>query len=547
MLEKQITEEELEIVETLSHPRALAECLFSDGRNLSLFEEDKFIEIRMGQYPLLSYEYMIAEDPQLPEKENFERRKKAGEICVLGGRLFGKTWTVEKIDFCEYAFWAKNETAGFSSFDDLHLKGVLDEMYNVWQIHPILKIIKQRIVRSPHYLFVTKNGVTIEGINMKTSAGSSAGDQFLQKHFERLWIEEKSKENDIVKRKRIASKSEIGCIFREAGMTDFVKNSPAGEVFHDLKQSWKILNLPQYVNPNYDRKQEEEEIKLYGGRHSLGFRIYVDGEVVEDGETVFDMATVRDLCYPHKKDGDLDEKRTVKHIEFTKKNVEKYRQSLILVRPGNVDKIFVCADIGKQGGITEIIIVAKIKERYNYLYNITLRNIPKPETEKILKQCLYILNAEYLALDSTGGMGEAIFLDFQEDPTIPNDSLIWVAFNENVPIGLEYDDKGNVAKKNGKPVEKLMNAVDWSIQRACHILYSGLIFLPYDGRLDEQLDKVIAIVSKVGNILYHCVAPENHLWQAFQVFFIAQWLWEYGAVKKTNKPSLNEQHCKTGI
>ena len=70
----------------------------------------------MVQIPLLSFEYLIDDDPNLTEKDNFSRKKNAGDIIVLGGRLFGKSWTVEKLDFLIYTFHAENEPAGFTSF-----------------------------------------------------------------------------------------------------------------------------------------------------------------------------------------------------------------------------------------------------------------------------------------------------------------------------------------------------------------------------------------------------------------------------------------------
>lgn len=96
-IETNITERELDFYETLHYPVALAECLFSGKEleasdNLAIFNED-FAEIRLHQYPLLSFEYLLGYDSNLSAKENFQLREGAATIYVLGGRKYGK---------CEY-------------------------------------------------------------------------------------------------------------------------------------------------------------------------------------------------------------------------------------------------------------------------------------------------------------------------------------------------------------------------------------------------------------------------------------------------------------
>ena len=504
MLEDTINQQQLDMVEVLYHPRGFAETMFSVGDNLTLFDPDKFLEIRMAQIPLLGFDHLIDYDSKLNEKQNFARRERAGNIAVFGGRNWGKTFIVEQLDFNQYAVCTENENAGFSSFDYGHLSGVLDKMHLVWMKHPIISSFCERAIRGD-YQFSTKFGITIEGINMKVSAGASAGDGFFQKHLKRLWVEEASMESDIVYDKRADSKHEIGIIERLAGMTNFVRNSPAGTVFYEPKEAYRVVNLPQFCNPNYDERQDQERIKKWGGKEASGYKIFVKGEVCEDGENVFDMKDVRGLCYPHTSKGELDEKRTIKHIEITKKKFIKFKNYLSLIRPTNADTLYVAADIGQKGGITEIILIAGTKEKFKYLYNITLINLTKPQQYDIFKHIVQTVNVDYLALDSTGGTGEAIYSDMQVDKVFKNVKLIWVAFNSNVPIGIDLDDNGNPIRKGGKIQEKMVNSVTQSVTRLCHLFYNALIFLPYDSRLDEQLDKVVSLVSKATHkVLYKC-------------------------------------------
>ncbi len=51
------------------------------------------------------------------------------------------------------------------------------------------------------------------------------------------------------------------------------------------------------------------------------------------------------------------------------------------------------------------------------------------------------------------------------------------------------------------------------MSRLCYLLYSSLIFLRLDYKLDEQLDAVVAVV-RGNNISYQCASDEDHLWQS---------------------------------
>jgi hypothetical protein len=99
MLEK-ITEEELGFMESLHYPVATVETLFSDFNNLSQFEEEKFGNLRIYQYPFLSFESVIDEKIAIEnltreelEKTQFNLRKGVGDVYNFGARKYGK---------CEY-------------------------------------------------------------------------------------------------------------------------------------------------------------------------------------------------------------------------------------------------------------------------------------------------------------------------------------------------------------------------------------------------------------------------------------------------------------
>lgn len=537
MLIEKIKEEELEFYETLCDPIALNECMFSNADNLADFNE-KFIDIRPGQPPMLSFEYLLDEDPNLTEKENFTMREHAGSIYSFSGRLIGKTWAIEELDLCSYTIHGKNERAGFTSFDAFHIKGVWEKVIPAWDFHPILSFFVRRLIRSP-YSLVTKRGLSIEGINMNLVTGARAGDQFFQKHFKKLYIEEGGKENQIVFDKRVDSRHELGCVERVSGMTNITGSSPAGKTMK-IKPKELVMNAPQYINPNFDEKTKEEAIVKYGGEQSIGYKVFVEAEIISEGISALDMERIRRLCYPHKKDGSLDEKNTIKNFEIDKEHFGRYASLLVVERPVNADKLVICADVGNLGGTSEFIVLSEINKKWRYLYNITFRNLATKEQYLISKYLIKRLTPNYIAVDATDAGGRDLSDDLWDDKelNLKKEQIIRVGFNENIEVGIEKDSEGKPIREAGKVIKKFENTTVWSVQKLCELLYDGKIFLPLDYKLDEQLDSVIA-VSRGNTISYECATTENHLWQAFQVFAILHFLIEYSGYSKAENEAKN--------
>lgn len=525
MIER-LTEEELGLMENLYYPLAAAECLFSDYDNLASMDDKNFAHVRLGQYPLLSYEYIYDDEPDLSEKQNFQIRKGAGDTYCMGGRLFGKTLLVEKVDILLTFFLNENMSCGFSSYDAIHIRGVLEEVIHVLEHHPIYRSFKPSINRSPSYRLQV-NGVILEGVNMNIT-GKKPGAQFFQKHFHKLWIEEASFETDEVYRQRRDSVSENGCIFRIAGMTNFTKHSPCGKFFYDLDRKPWIINLPQYVNPKWDTNEKAKAIKDFGGEQSMGFRIFIKGEVVEEGVSVFDMTRVRE-CY-------LENKK-VQYFEITKENFLMFELILAsLEKPKNATEAYLSSDIG-EAAPSELAVLFKVNEKYRYKYNITLYNLTDKEQYKIFKWLSIKLGLNYIGLDCTDGTGRAIYRSLEE--TIPKENLVWVGFNEKIPVDFDKDEYGNVIYKDGKPTYVDEYVSIWSVKYLQQLLYAGRIELPIDHKFDVQVNSVVALQSGT-RVKYMCVAQEDHLFQSFQVFAIMQWNCEFLNAKAVSGKSFSK-------
>jgi len=512
MLTEKITQEELEFMENWHHPVCMAECLFSNFDNLTEFAEEVFGVLRLYQFPMLSYESIIDEKVAgLNEKQQFNLRKNVGDTVNFGARKYGKTLCTEKLDVPLSMLHDDGFPCGFASTDSIHLRGVLDFLKAGIDFHPILKCWKQRPIRtSPNYKIEAKNGWILEGVNMNLQS-KNPGHQFFQKHVKKLWIEEASFEPEKVYEKRKDAVSELGAVIRLSGMTNFTKHMPAGKAFYDPDNKLKKINLPQYVNPFWDEKEERDRLKEYGGRDTLAYRIFVEGEVVEEGVSEFDMERVQD-CYLDKKE--------IKAIEVNKDSFRYFRSLIVLERPKNAERIFVCADIGESAG-TEIIILSEVGEIYNYLYNITLYNLIHDEQLKVLKYIIEQIQANVIGLDCGDAMGRTLADDCET--LYSKDNVVRYAGAIKIDVDFEKDATGKVVFKDGKPVYRQEFMSEWSVRRLQALLYHTRVRIPFDYKFDRQINSVISKISGTRKV-YMCLCEADHMFDAWRIFSISQWL-----------------------
>jgi hypothetical protein len=738
---ERLTAEELEICEALVDPICASECLFSDLDNLSRFKEE-FAHIRLGQFSMLSFEYIIDDDPSLTIKENFKLLEGAGNIYNFGARKYGKSLITLILDILLSVIHLDGWKTIFSSYDAVHIRSVLERIIPITENHPIFKIFDVHTKRSPTYLLQFRNEFTIESVNQNIMS-KNPGAQFFGHHAKKIWLEEASFEAEKVYEKRIEATSEVGCIERmciaekskillanfmtkniedieigdkilawndktrrleettvlnkfdsgirnvvklkndrnelwltpehkirskikkhyawrrtddvkikdcyadalsyidneldyykgvliglidsdgscciikgktqicyqyslcqsdeveffryvlnylninysedvhteqrpgtftnkehpiycfrikreynsfiqniyslleinkdiqsgylagfvigdgwiekkrcsfiinqdydcnktkiyriisianklclpyshhkklrnsnwsiyfpkysivlpinskkgfkykelllskerylhnaleltideekenvqvydietnlhsfiangfivhNSGMTNFTKYSPIGKIFYDLAKKPWIVNLPQYVSPMWDEKEKQKAARKYGGEGSVGFKVFVKGEVIEDGIAVLDMERVR-RCY-------MDDKE-IKTIEIDKNSFHIFEQRLIVEAPKNAGNVYIAADIGESAP-TEIAIFAEINKKYRYIYNVILRNLTDKQQYKVFKYIAQRVGANFIGLDTTEGTGRAIFRSLAED--FDKDHLIW--------------------------------------------------------------------------------------------------------------------------
>lgn len=514
-----ITEKELCFLEQWFTPKSLLETLFHNWDNLNAFNKNRFGNLRLYQQTLVSDEAIIDFETtqkmnDLNDQELFDCRKRVGDIYCFGARKFGKTMVIETMDLVLQMLTKGADKVAFASVDLIHLRQVLDPVKNCFEGHDICKLWRQRITGAPDYKFELKNDWVLNSVNFNIGS-KNPGQQWYGKHVFRVYIEEASLETKEVHDKRKDALSELGAIFRVSGMTNFTVHSPAGETYYNPKLRTWVVNLPQYVNPTFSTEKEAEAEEFYGGKSSIGFRIYVDGEVVEDGISVFDMERIRELC--------IKEKKKLYTMEVDKTCFKRYKQYIVCDRPVGEGRIFIDADIGLN--TTEINVMWETggtKPVYEYLYNITLHSLTDDEQADIFKYLIELLHANVIAIDCGDGMGRAIYNELEK--TIPKNNLVWYAGHEKIPVGFETDLDGKVIYKDGAPVPKLEFMSEWAVKRLKDLFYGAQIILPEDYKFISQLGQVISIVSDT-RIMYKCAGPQgDHLFDSFKVFAIAEWL-----------------------
>ena len=513
MITEKISNEELEFMLAWHYPICLAESLFSDFNNQILFDENKFGEVRLYQHPLISSEGFIDTNRKdLSEKEQFELHKGAGDVYAYGSRKHGKTLCVEKIDIPLSMVYDEGFNCCFASADQIHLTNVLDCVINVIKFHPILKTWMLHFKGSPSYKLKARNGWSLDSVNMKTQS-RDPGSQFYSQHYKKIWIEEASLETEEVYEKRKDAESEYGAVRRFSGMTNITKHSSAGRAFFDPLNKNKLCNLPQYVNPTFDKQEEERRRNEYGGRDTTAFRVFVDGTVIPDGISEIDMQRVE----PY-----INTKIELKIFEIKKDMFNYFKNIIVVERPKNAERIFIAGDIGDGSGGSELIILSEIGNKYYYLYRIALINLKQDEQYEIIDWLIQRTEANVVALDGGDGTGRGIFNLLTKKYSINN--LVLYKGTEKIGVDWKRNEKNEFITEQGRPVFLEEFQSEWSVRHLKALLYEGRILMPEDFKFSKQLNYVIS--RTVGTrMCYECVSPDgDHVWDAFKVFSIAQWL-----------------------
>lgn len=516
-MEVSLTEKELEFLEHYFDPTSLTENLIPENFNApqTWDEECECVYLYPYQMAMQNYSYMYAIDPRLNKKENFRKKKGAGDCYHIGSRDTGKSFFL-KID-CLLTIIHKIREACIASFDFKHLKNVTDPIASFVEAHPFFEIFrlkdsrKKTVARSP-FVVTTEHGSLIKAANEKVDS-PDPGQAFHSLHYETLYYEEASYMSDEGTKKRVDSGSSIGHIERLSGIPDLRIGSPLTKLLQNPKKKNWIWRLPQYCKESWDNHTRALKVAEYEGENSAAYRLNVEAEIIEGAYGFWDIKRLKNKCFR--------QDRKIKFFEVSKDNFHKFKNMLMVDRLPGSEQVYICSDIGSSASPSEVIILFFDGEKYKYHYNISLFKLTQKEQAEVFYWLYYKLGSAFIALDSTNLDGGGI-IDILFDMGIPADHLLKVRFNENIEVDFEKDDNGNVEfDKAGRPVMKKVRTIDWAMQQLELLFYEGLIEVPIDEKFFKEFNGYI--VKQTGMKKVYGSTTTDHLHQSFQCFGICRY------------------------
>lgn len=526
MLYESLSKDELEFMECWYSPTVMTECLIPENikaPHLWSSEDCKMVRLRPYQFAMQNYSYLYADNDELVSKQNFQNKRGAGKLINVASRNIGKSFLLIIDAFLNLIHSGAGESC-VSSFDFKHLKKICTPIATLSNYHPLFKIFKRKGKQNVRFTgggmeVDTMLGHTLYGKNEKVE-GNDPGTDFHGLHAQWWAIEEASYLSREGTEKRVDSVHSEGCIERISGIPDIRIDSPLGEIMANPKNKPWICNLPQMVRSDFDEQTKEEMIEKYNGESSYGFKLNVLGEIIEGAQGFWDMERLRRMTR-YGKTG-----TKVKFFEIDKQKYHKLDQILVIDRLP-CQSAWIASDIGTTGSPSEIIIVFFDGEKYKYHYNIALYKLTTHEQAIVFKWIYDRLGGAFIALDATNSDGRSILDDLLR-MGVPQDDLTSVRFNKNIEVDFLKDEKtGRVLRdKQGQPLMKEENTLDWAMLQMEKLFYGGLIEVP-------QQEKFIAnfsnfIMKQTGmRRSYGSLTGDDHLHQSWQVFCICQFLNEF--------------------
>ncbi|MBN1467759.1 MAG: hypothetical protein JW924_03455 [Fusobacteriaceae bacterium] len=482
--------------------------------SLAEYKEDgEFFKIELFQLPFISYEYLIAEDPNKSDEENFELKKGAGSVFSFCGRGIGKSLFLLIDLLLDAIHNVVDWVTVFASFDEKHLLPVWNPLAKILKNHSFFRYFEYGEVRSTMYEISSKLFThTTVGIGMGLST-KKPGSGFEYVHSKKMAVDEAQYETEEVYNKRTHSvHPKFGAIERLSGITSFRSNSPLGRLFQDTTKQGKLINLPKYVY-GWNEVIKADAIKKHNGEDTLDFKIHIRAEICKDVEGVYDMERIR-----------MSKSRKIKHFEVDKKDFWRFRDKIVVDKPKQTFRTWIASDFGERKA--EIIVLFEIEQpnvtKFLYSYNITLYNLIPDEHFEIFEYLIEKLSPNFIGIDATDVGGKEVVrrLEKAHPEAIQNKNFIWVQFNKKVPVKLKLNDKNEIEKdKNGKPIYEEEFASIHSVTVIKKLLYNDRILIPIDYKFTKQFQGMIS--AGIGNnVKYACDAGEDHLHQSFQVFGI---------------------------
>lgn len=508
---QELTDKDLEELELFYNPKCMVECLIANNKDMpqSWVEDNGTVKVRMYQRTFLTYDCIIEDDDKLSDKENFELRISMGTRIIICARKIGKTFIGLLANILLKLIHYSHKEMTISAYDERHVDGIATPIYNYMHAHGYFSLYRDRAVRGKGWEIMTANGNKIIGVN-ETIKGKDPGGNWWGNHAYFNFQDEIQAETDKAFEKKIDAKSELGWAEILCGIPLITKTSPLGKALKDPENFNSIIRLPQYVSPYWDKKEQRDREKHYGGTQTAGYRVNVDAQLLEGAMGAFDMDRIRENC----------SNRPIKKFEITKQNFEDFETLLIVEPYKNAETTYIACDVGDDAP-TEIGIFFKINGKYRYVYNITTyRLTTHDELPRLMTWLFQKVKANWITCDATI-MGKPVYNRLCE--LIGKEKVIWCAFNEDIVYDYERNEKGQIILgTDANPIPKKEKTIIFAVQRLRRLFYDGKFDIPEDDiKFDDEFSSYLQVV--VGNRVTFDSVSTDHVVQMFQTFVLMEW------------------------
>jgi len=252
MLQEPLTEKEINFMQAWHDPTAMTECLIPvnmKAPHLWKNEDCELVRIRNYQFAMQNYSHMYADNDTLSRKQNFQNRKKAGDLINIAARNIGKSFLLIIDAFIELMHGNGDESC-IASFDHKHLMKVCKPLSLLANFHPFFQIFKRQGKSGVRFTgggmeVDTMKGHTMYGKNEKVKE-PDPGTDFHGLHYRWFGYEEFSYASKKGTEKRVDSGNSEGYIEKISGIPDIRIDSPLGQILAEPKNKNIICRLPQF-------------------------------------------------------------------------------------------------------------------------------------------------------------------------------------------------------------------------------------------------------------------------------------------------------------
>lgn len=439
-----MTENELAAYEILHHPIMFQEFITPVNvratKTLPMtdwFEEDRWGNVRVYQYPTLGWDHMLPDDVPIDSGGRVADRMSAGNCFDWGGRATSKSWGGTH-DELQDGIVRAGEISLVTSLDDNHLEKRIELLWQYKNQHPLFKVLIPTARRDPHAIMDWWNGHRTNGIIESTTG---EGDTYLGTHAHRINIDEFQLTGQAAWTKLHDAVAEDGRVIRTTGVSDGRLDTPA----HDTRNSSTYLpyvhEKPQFLNRiKWTPANKQKAIELYGGIDSQGYKTNILALEGDPMSGVWDMDQIK-VCIatmPEDKNKNTENRRPQKcPVEYVngvmfKQNVEsimaghmadgktkdKARELAIGQMIGLMDfpadrdatqRVVLSMDVGKRIHPSVIGIWGLDDKGNPNLWGIVIfYSVDYEDQAEILKHMIDRYGADCIGLDTTGRGGDTI-------------------------------------------------------------------------------------------------------------------------------------------